>query len=60
VYSGVDLGATIAPVVVGTLLDHREPRVMFVAVAVCFFLAIGTVLQVRRSGPGRPIPVAAD
>jgi FSR family fosmidomycin resistance protein-like MFS transporter len=49
VYSGLDLGATIAPVAVGSLLDHHEPRALFIAVAVCLFLAIGTVLQVRRS-----------
>ena len=49
VYSGLDLGATIAPVAVGALLDHHEPRALFVAVAACLFLAIGTVLQVRRS-----------
>lgn len=49
VYSGLDLGATIAPVAVGALLDHQEPRALFIAVAVCLFLAIGTVLQVRRS-----------
>lgn len=49
VYSGLDLGATIAPVAVGALLDRHEPRALFVAVAVCLFLAIGTVLQVRRS-----------
>jgi len=49
VYSGLDLGATIAPVAVGALLDHHEPRALFIAVAVCLFLAIGTVLQVRRS-----------
>ena len=49
VYSGLDLGATIAPVGVGALLDHHEPRALFIAVAVCLFLAIGTVLQVRRS-----------
>ena len=49
VYSGLDLGATIAPVAVGALLDHHEPRALFVAVAVFLFLAIGTVLQVRRS-----------
>ena len=53
VYSGLDLGATIAPVVVGSLLDLREPRVVFVFVAICLFLAIGTVLQVRRSAPIR-------
>jgi MFS transporter, FSR family, fosmidomycin resistance protein len=60
VYSGLDLGATIAPVAVGTLLDHREPRAMFVAVAVCLFLAIGTVLQVRRSAAARVVAAAAE
>jgi hypothetical protein len=31
------------------VLDHHEPRALFIAVAVCLFLAIGTVLQVGRS-----------
>jgi FSR family fosmidomycin resistance protein-like MFS transporter len=61
VYSGLDLGATIAPVAVGALLDHHEPRALFVAVAVCLFLAIGTVLQVRRSVRAAAMsPRAAD
>jgi FSR family fosmidomycin resistance protein-like MFS transporter len=59
VYSGLDLGATIAPVAVGSLLDHHEPRAVFVAVALCLFVAIGTVLQVRRAG-SRAIVAAAD
>lgn len=53
VYSGLDLGATISPVVVGALLDHGAPRAMFVVVAACMFVAIGTVLQVRRASPQR-------
>jgi FSR family fosmidomycin resistance protein-like MFS transporter len=60
VYSGIDLGATIAPVVVGILLDHHEPRAMFATVAVCFFVAIGTVLQVRKSGSRRTVTAAAE
>lgn len=60
VYSGLDLGATIAPVAVGALLDHHEPRAAFVAIAVCLFLAIGTVLQVRRSVPARVAAAAAE
>src|SRR5215470_12244171 len=48
VYSGLDLGATIAPVMVGALLDHGLPRVTFAVVALFLFLSIGTVLQVRR------------
>jgi hypothetical protein len=30
------------------LLDHGQPRAVFVAIAACMVLAIGTVLQVRR------------
>jgi MFS family permease len=56
--SGLDLGATISPVAVGTLLDHGAPRAMFVAVALCMFVAIGTVLQVRRRSPGPRAVVA--
>ena len=48
VYSGLDLGSTIAPVSVGALLDLHAPRALFVAVALCLFVAIATVLQVRR------------
>jgi FSR family fosmidomycin resistance protein-like MFS transporter len=48
VYSGYDLGATVAPVAIGALLDHGLPRAMFVAIAGCMLLALGTVLQVRR------------
>lgn len=59
VYSGLDLGATISPVVVGSLLDHGAPRTMFVAVAACMFVAIGTVLQVRRTSPRRAVAAPA-
>jgi MFS transporter, FSR family, fosmidomycin resistance protein len=60
VYSGLDLGATIAPVAVGTLLDHGMPRLAFAAIAVCLFLAIGTVLQVQRRRAPRGAAAAAD
>jgi MFS family permease len=61
VYSGLDLGSTVAPVAIGALLDHGEPQVLFIAVAVFLFLAIGTVLQVRRSARAAAAsPHAAD
>ena len=60
VYSGLDLGATIAPVAVGALIDHDLPRLAFGAIAVCLFLAIGTVLQVRRRAAPRPAVAAAE
>jgi FSR family fosmidomycin resistance protein-like MFS transporter len=49
VYSGLDLGATLGPVAMGTLLDHGSPRIVFAAVSVFLFMAIGTVIQVRRT-----------
>jgi hypothetical protein len=42
------------------VLDHGAPRAMFVAVALCMFVAIGTVLQVRRSSPRRVAAAAAE
>jgi hypothetical protein len=60
VYSGLDLGATIAPFAIGILLDQGMPRLAFTAIAVCLFLAIGTVLQVRKSAPARGVAAAAD
>lgn len=60
VYSGLDLGSTIAPVAIGALLDHGLPRAIFLGIAGCLFLAIGTVLQVRRSVLPRPAAVGAE
>ena len=53
VYSGLDLGGIIGPVAFGFLLDHGMAREVFVAVAACFVLGIGTVIQVRRASSGR-------
>jgi FSR family fosmidomycin resistance protein-like MFS transporter len=60
VYSGLDLGSTIAPIAIGTLLDHGLPRIVFVAIGACLLLAIGTVLQVRRRHVARRTAFAAD
>ena len=48
VYSGLDLGSSVTPLFFGWLLDHDEPRLVFVAASVLLVLTIGTVLQVRR------------
>ncbi len=60
VYSGLDLGSTIAPIAIGTLLDHHLPRTVFLAIGICLLLAIGTVLQVRRRHVARRTAFAAD
>jgi MFS family permease len=57
VYSGLDVGSCLTPLALGWLLDHGDPRLLFVTVAVLLLLTIGTVVQVRRSG--RPAPVGA-
>jgi MFS family permease len=53
VYSGLDLGGIIGPVVFGVLLDHGMAREVLFAVAACFVLGIGTVFRVRRASSGR-------
>jgi FSR family fosmidomycin resistance protein-like MFS transporter len=61
VYSGLDLGATLGPVTMGALLDHGSPRIVFAAVSIFLFMAIATVIQVRRTVRlGAPSVHAAD
>ncbi|MDQ6619245.1 MAG: MFS transporter [Pseudomonadota bacterium] len=48
VYSGLDIGATVAPIVAGSLLDHGTPRLVFIMIATCLLLGMGTVLEARR------------
>jgi FSR family fosmidomycin resistance protein-like MFS transporter len=56
VYSGLDVGGTIGPIVFGLMLDHALAREMFFAIALCLMVAIGTVVQVRRASAGRGVP----
>ncbi|MEK7444694.1 MAG: MFS transporter [candidate division NC10 bacterium] len=50
VYSGLDLGSSITPLVFGWLLDRGEPRLVFVMAAGFMLLTIVAVVQVRRHG----------
>ncbi len=54
VYSGLDLGSCLTPLAFGWLLDHGDPRLLFVAVALLMLCTIGTVVQVRRSAQPAP------
>jgi FSR family fosmidomycin resistance protein-like MFS transporter len=53
VYSGLDLGSSLTPLLFGWLLDRGEPRMVFVASAGFMLLTIATVVQVRRHAAGR-------
>jgi MFS transporter, FSR family, fosmidomycin resistance protein len=59
VYSGLDLGATLSPVAMGVMLDHGSPRAVFATIAAFLFLAIGTVVKVRRSGRAMAVQASA-
>jgi MFS family permease len=51
VYSGLDAGSLIGPLVFGALLDHGLPEFVFVGVALGMALAIPTVMAFRPSAP---------
>lgn len=60
VYSGLDIGATVAPVMAGLLLDHDSPRLVFIGIAVCLLLGMATVIEARRHGYSRAGAQLAD
>jgi MFS family permease len=51
VYSGLDLGSSVTPLIFGWLLDHGAPRGVFFAAALLWFLTIAPVVQVGRGRP---------
>jgi len=53
VYSGLDLGSSLTPLLFGWLLDRGEPRMVFVVSAGFMLLTIATVVQVSRHAAGR-------
>jgi MFS family permease len=44
VSSGYNIGAMIAPTIYGMMMDHGEPRALFLFSAACSILCIGTVV----------------
>jgi MFS family permease len=55
VYSGLDTGSAIAPVMLGWFLDHGQASSVFLFIGVALLLGVGTVMQVRqRSAAAAP------
>ncbi|MFI4981340.1 MAG: MFS transporter, partial [Nevskiales bacterium] len=50
VYSGLDLGSTISPLLFGWMLDQHMPQWVFGAAAAFMLLAVGTVVTLRPRG----------
>ena len=48
VYSGLDLGSTLAPIIFGMMIDNHMPHAVFVGVAIFWSLTIISIVQVRK------------
>jgi predicted MFS family arabinose efflux permease len=51
VYSGLDSGLSVGPLLFGALMDASHPSWLFVGIAVFQVLAIATVVGVRGNAP---------
>jgi MFS family permease len=51
VYSGLDAGSAVAPLLFGWLIDHGLPSAIFTANAVLVLLAVASILSFRRAMP---------
>ncbi len=54
VYSGLDIGSALGPVVFGFMLDHGMARGTFVLIALLFIASITTVLRAKRAIVAHP------
>jgi MFS family permease len=58
VYSGLDLGGAVAPLLFGWLMDGGQARWVFLAIAAMYLVGIVSVLQIKRAR--QALPAAAD
>ncbi|HWH84968.1 MAG TPA: MFS transporter, partial [Burkholderiaceae bacterium] len=49
VYSGLDIGQAIAPLVFGTLMDHQQPRLVWLGLALVQGVLIVNAFNVRKA-----------
>lgn len=59
VYSGLDLGSSLGPLVFGALVDSHLSHMVFLAIGCGFALAAPTVMQVHGRSPNRRAIAAA-
>ena len=50
VYSGLDLGSMVAPLAIGALIDHGEPRLAFAFMAGALLVTVFSALAVKHRG----------
>ena len=49
VYSGLDIGQAIAPLLFGTLMDLRQPALVWLGIAAVQGVLIASAFNVRRA-----------
>jgi MFS family permease len=59
VYSGLDAGSALAPLIIGRLLDHQQPTLVFWMMALALAAAIFTAVTLKRNTPA-PAVVPAE
>lgn len=55
VYSGLDTGMALAPLLYGAMMDHHQPARVWLLIAVAQGVLIFTALQVRRARRTQPV-----
>jgi len=62
VYSGFDIGSSIAPLLFGVLVDHHATHAVFLTIACGYALAVPTVLKVQQRArtPVAMVPAGAE
>jgi MFS family permease len=54
VYSGLDVGSAIGPLIAGYLLDHNRPDLLMYFVAAVLLVGVGSAVSVRQLGRASP------
>lgn len=57
-YSGMDFGSSVAGVVIGMLLDHHMPRVVFICLAMFMLTAVVAILAAKMASRRRAAAMA--
>lgn len=59
VYSGLDIGQAVAPLIFGTLMDHRQPALVWLGIALVQGVLIVNAFNVRKARRTNLQPAAA-
>jgi MFS transporter, FSR family, fosmidomycin resistance protein len=60
VYSGLDLGSAVAPLLIGWMLDHGQAKLVLVGTAAIMLLTIGTIVAVRAQANPQRVAAPAE